>query len=440
MTTPLTAFDTKSIAKEMSAAFEKAIKGVEIVSSMDEIDVGTSPKELVFEEDKLRLYHYMPETDVTCEVPVLIVYALVNRQYMLDLQPDRSLVKNLLRHGLDLYIIDWGYPTKADMYITLDDYIDEYMDDCVEFVRKKTGHKKISLMGICQGGTFCAMYSALYPDKVQNLLTLVAPFDFDTKDGLLFSWSREMDADKLASVYRVVPGEFLNAGFLMMMPFTLNVKKYVEMLDIMEDRDKLLNFLRMEKWIFDSPGQAGACYSRFIKELYQENSLVKGNLEINGRRVDLKKITMPLLNIYARNDHLVPPSATKPLNDLVGSTDKSLYEFKGGHIGVFVGAKSQKELAPTISHWLHDHSKCKVIHPPVAVPLAPELLPDKEDFIVAGEPSPEAATMSDIEASALADILEEEALEPPVARKAAPKKKPAATPKKAPKKTTKKGK
>ena len=105
MTTPLTAFDTKSIAKEMSAAFEKAIKGVEIVSSMDEIDVGTAPKELVFEEDKLRLYHYKPETDVTCEVPVLIVYALVNRQYMLDLQPDRSLVRNLLRHGLDLYII-----------------------------------------------------------------------------------------------------------------------------------------------------------------------------------------------------------------------------------------------------------------------------------------------------------------------------------------------
>ena len=440
MTTPLTAFDTRNIAKEMSAAYEKAIKGVQIVSSMEEIDVGTAPKELVFEEDKLRLYHYKPETDVTCEVPVLIVYALVNRQYMLDLQPDRSLIRNLLRHGLDLYIIDWGYPTKADMYTTLDDYVDMYMDDCVEFVRKKTGHKKISLMGICQGGTFCAMYGALYPEKVQNLLTLVAPFDFDTKDGLLFSWSRHMDADKLASVYRVVPGEFLNAGFLMMMPFTLNVKKYVEMLDIMEDREKLLNFLRMEKWIFDSPGQAGACYSRFIREMYQENSLVKGKLTINGRAVDLKKITMPLLNIYARNDHLVPPSATKPLNDLVGSKDKSLYEFKGGHIGVFVGAKSQKELAPTISHWLHDHSKCKVIHPPVAVPLAPEFLPDKEDFVAAEAMGTETDSMSEIEAAALADIFEEDVPVLPKAAKPAAKKKAAAAKKPGKKTEKKKGK
>jgi polyhydroxyalkanoate synthase len=122
----------------------------------------------------------------------------------------------------------------------------------------------------------------------------------------------------------------------------------------MEDKEKLLNFLRMEKWIFDSPGQAGACIREFIKYCYQENRLAKGELELGGKLVDLRNITMPLLNIYASADHLVPPAAIKPLNDLVGSQDKTLYEFKGGHIGVFVGSKSQKELAPAISQWLHD--------------------------------------------------------------------------------------
>jgi len=366
MKAPVMTFDLKNIFKEMGELGEKAVKGLETIAEVEEIDVGTAPKELVFEEDKLKLYHYVQDKEVTCKVPVLIVYALVNRQYMLDLQPDRSLIRNLLANGLDLYIIDWGYPTKADMYITLDDYIDEYMDDCVEFIRRSTGSEKTSLMGICQGGTFSAIYAALYPEKVQNLVTLVTPVDFSPRDALLFSWSKFMDADSLAEVYRVIPGEFLNAGFLMLMPFTLNIRKYVEMFDIMEDREKFLNFLRMEKWIFDSPGQAGECFRRFIKDLYQDNKLVKGELTINGKRVDLKNITVPLLNIYAKGDHLVSPGSTTRLNDCAGSKDKSLYEFRGGHIGVFVGTKSQKELAPNISKWLHERSSCDTEGSPAA--------------------------------------------------------------------------
>jgi polyhydroxyalkanoate synthase len=163
-----------------------------------------------------------------------------------------------------------------------------------------------------------------------------------------------MSVDALVDTYRVIPGDFLNAGFLMLMPFTLNIGKYMDMLDVTQEKESLLNFLRMEKWIFDSPGQAGECLRQFIRDCYQGNKLVKGELKVGERLVDLKNVTMPLLNIYASADHLVPPAATRPLNDLVGSTDKSLYEFKGGHIGVFVGSKSQKELAPAISKWLHE--------------------------------------------------------------------------------------
>ncbi len=370
MKAPFMTINKRNVIREISDLSEKAIKGLETVSAIKEIDVGTAAKDLVYQEDKLELYHYRQESDVTCKTPVLIVYALVNRQYMLDLQPDRSFVRNLLQHGQDLYIIDWGYPTKADMYITLDDYIDDYINNCVDFIRKSTGSEKVNIMGICQGGTFSAMYAALYPEKVQNLVTLVSPFDFSTNDGLLFSWAKNMNVDALADVYRVIPGEFLNAGFLMMMPFTLNIRKYVEMFDIIEDKEKLLNFLRMEKWIFDSPGQVGECFRRFMKDLYQENRLVKGGLLINGKKVDLKNITMPLLNIYAKADHLVPPSSTKPLNDLVGSKDKSLYEFKGGHIGVFVGSRSQNELAPNIAKWLHERSSCDELEkaPPAPAP------------------------------------------------------------------------
>ncbi|MBF0472257.1 MAG: class III poly(R)-hydroxyalkanoic acid synthase subunit PhaC [Nitrospirae bacterium] len=353
MNAPFITYDSKAVLKEILDVNSKLIKGSEALMDVNEVDVGTTPKDLVYEQDKLKLYHYKSTVPTTCKVPTLIIYALVNRQYMLDLQPDRSFVKKLLENGMDLYILDWGYPTKADRYVTLDDHINVYMNDCVDHIRKSTGHSKINLMGICQGGTFCTMFSAIYPEKIKNLVTLVTPIDFSGKDGLLFRWSKDMNIDALVDTYGVIPGDFLNSGFTMLMPFALNIGKYTGMLDIVEDKDKLMNFLRMEKWIFDSPAQAGETLRQFIKDMYQENKLVKGTLMIGDKSVNLKNITMPLLNIYAISDHIVPPASTKPLNDLVSSTDKELYEFKGGHIGVFVGGKSQKELAPAISGWLH---------------------------------------------------------------------------------------
>jgi len=352
MNNPFSNIDAKLTMKYLGEFNSKLMKGVELLTDIEEIDVGTATKHLIYEEDKLKLYRYKPETDKACGVPVLVVYALVNRPYMLDIQPDRSFIRNLLKLGLDVYIIDWGYPTQSDRYLSMDDYINGYIDNCVEAVRKNAKSEKVSLMGVCQGGTFSAIYSALHPEKVQNLITLVAPFDFSTNDGLLFNWSKTMDVDALVDAYGVVPGNILNDGFLMLMPFNLNIKKYIDMLDVMEDKEKLLNFLRMEKWIFDSPGQAGECLRQFVKDCYQGNKLVKGKLKLGGKAVDLGKITMPILNIYASADHLVPPAATKPFNDLVGSKDKTLYEFQGGHIGVFVGSRSQKELAPAISKWL----------------------------------------------------------------------------------------
>ncbi len=344
--------DPKFFVEELEEINRKLVKGAEILTTISDVEVEPTPKELVFEEDKMRLFHYLPGEALTCPTPILICYALVNRQYMMDLQSDRSLIRNLLGQGLDIYIIDWGYPDHGDRYVTMEDYIDVYLDDCVEVVRERTGCDKVNLLGVCQGGTFTAVYTALYPEKVRNLITMVAPFDFHTTDGLLNVWSQYMDIDNMVDTMGVIPGEFMNVGFLMLKPFQLMVDKYVGLMDNLDDPATVTNFMRMEKWIFDSPAQAGEAFRKFLKDLYQDNKLVKGELEIGGRRVDLKKITMPLLNIYATEDHLVPPASSIPLNDLVGSEDKTLYSFPGGHIGIYVSSRSQKELAPNVSQWL----------------------------------------------------------------------------------------
>jgi polyhydroxyalkanoate synthase subunit PhaC len=343
--------DKKSFVDEIATVSERLLKGYENLRNTKEIKIAQTPKTEVWKRDKVTLYHYDRDTPPVIKTPVLINYALVNRQDMLDLQPERSLIKNLLDLGLDLYIIDWGYPTQADKYLTMDDYINGYLDDTVDYIIDNTDHPKINLVGICQGGTFSAIYAALHPKKIKNLITIVAPIDFATNDGLLFKWAKDMDLDALVDGYGTVPGEFLNAGFSLLKPM-MQAAKYHNLVSIIDHEEKLKTFLSMEKWINDSPNQAGECFRQFIKDMYQQNKLVKGELVVGKSKVNLKNITMPLLNIYATEDHLVPPAAVIPFNDKVGSKDKELYKFPGGHIGVFVGGRTQKELGPAIEKWL----------------------------------------------------------------------------------------
>jgi polyhydroxyalkanoate synthase len=351
----------------MEKNYTRSLRSMEIFLHHSDFSVGTTPSEVVFSEDKMKLIHYIPTVEKTHPIPILIVYALVNRYYILDLQPDKSVVKKLLDEGFDIYIIDWGYPSGKDRYLTIDDYVNGYIDRSVEKIRTRAGVDKINLLGVCQGGTFSVMYSALHPEKVKNLVTLVAPVDFDTKKGLLHAWAKNINVDTIVDYYGLVPGDFLNSGFLLTDPFRLMIDKYVSMFEQLEcepceaecsiHNEKIIkNFLRMEKWIFDSPDQAGETFRQFIKDCYQKNLLIKNRMEIGGQKIDLANISMPLLNVMAEFDHLVPNDASKPLNDAVSSKDKDLLIFPTGHIGIFVGSKSQKEVCPRIAEWLKPRS------------------------------------------------------------------------------------
>jgi len=347
---------TALFVKEIDKYNSRLLRMTETLLQTKDVDLATSPKDLVFQEDKVKLYHFRPGKRPSCPVPLLIIYALVNRETMMDLEEGRSVIRNMLDHGLDIYIIVWGYPSRLDRYLTLDDYIDIYMNDCVDHIRKETGLERINLMGVCQGGTFAAIYATLYPEKVRNLITMVTPIDFDTDDGLLNIWCRYLDVDLMVDTLGNIPGDFMNLGFLMLKPFQLMIDKYIGLVDSAEDPASVRNFLRMEKWINDSPDQAGETLRKFVNELYKENRLIKGQLQIGGRKVDLKRIDMPLLNIYAEQDHLVPPSSSEPLGELVSSTDVTTRSFPVGHIGMYVSSKSQRDLAPMIAEWLMERS------------------------------------------------------------------------------------
>jgi polyhydroxyalkanoate synthase len=344
--------DADRISEEVSDYHRKLIDGCETLADISEVDVGQSPSETLYRQDKLKLVRYLSEHPKRCQTPLLICYALVNRPYVIDLDTQRSLVQKLLALGIDLYLIDWGYPDKNDSHLDLDDYINDYLNNCVDQVRQHSGQTRINLLGICQGGTFSLCYTALYPDKIKNLITLVTPVDFQTPDNLLSHLAQKVDADLAVDTYGNIPGTLLNDAYNALMPMRLGIQKQLRMPGQLHNRDRALGYLRMEKWIYDSPDQAGEAFREFIKDFFQHNKLIQGQVVIGDGAVKLQSIRQPVLNIFGKQDHLVPPSSSQVLGELISSPDYEALPVAAGHIGIFVGKYARNLLAPHIAQWL----------------------------------------------------------------------------------------
>ncbi len=190
------------------------------------------------------------------------------------------------------------------------------MDNVVDFIRDRHGIENINLMGICMGGTFSIIYSALHPEKIKNLVTTVTPSNFETDQGLLHIWTKGINLARIIEAYGNMPGDLLNLCFLLLNPARLVIDKYINFFENMDNKEFIENFVRMEKWVFDSPDVPGETIRQFIEDCYQKNLLIQSRMEVGGNR---------------------------DTEDLCLET---------GHIGIYVSSKSQKQFTPKIDQWL----------------------------------------------------------------------------------------
>ena len=278
-----------------------------------EVKIATTPHDVVYEEDSLKLLRYRNEHTIDFNEPVLICFALVNRPYILDLQPPRSVVRQLLKRGFDVYLVDWGVPTAADRTLRLEDYV-------------------------------CGF--------IKN----VARFSGD--EGLLNLWTREeyFDVDGLVDAFGNCPGAFLQSGFQIMKPLQNYVEKYTGFLDKLDDDAYLENFFAMERWVNDNIPIAGETFRQFVKHLYQQNELVRGEFRLGDKPIKLQNITCPLLTLTADQDHLVPANSTLAIKHYVSSKFVEHMSINAGHIGLAVSSKAHSTLWPDAAMWIADHS------------------------------------------------------------------------------------
>ena len=353
MKVPYTPADLEAELKQIEQNMRTALR-----VTTTKAQIAQTPKELIWALNKTKLYRYVPvvPAEQRHKVPLLLVFALMNRPYIFDLRPGNSFVEYMLRHGYDLYLLDWGAPGPEDKHLKFDDYALDYLPRAIRKVKRVSGSDEFSMLGWCIGAILTTLYAALRPDDgLRNLLLLTAPLDFSKKDAISFArWvdERYFDVDKVLETFGNMPPEMIEYGAKALKPVENYIGNYMRLWDNLDDPRVVESWHAMNTWVTDNVPMAGATYRQLIVDLYRQNRLMNGTFVASGERVDLSRIRANLFNVIAEGDHITPPCQSETIMEKVSSTDKELFRVPGGHIGIMAGSGAEKRTWPHIEAWL----------------------------------------------------------------------------------------
>jgi len=310
-------------------------------------ELGQTPCDVVHAENKWRLLRYRGAPKHP--LPVLLVPSLINRHYVLDLMPGKSLVEYLLAAGHDVFIIDWGTPGDEDRYLDFDEIVDRYLGRAIRKTLAAAGADRLHLLGYCLGGTFTAIHAAAHPASIASLVALAAPIRF-AEGGMLTRWMRlpTLDIRAVVGAFGNMPWPLMQASFHLLKP-TLLFQKARTAVDRAWDDEFLDGFFALERWGNDNVSFPGRAYAEYIERLYQRDALVNGTLRLAGRPVRLEAIRCPTLVVTFADDYIVPRASALPLLDLAAAKDKQHLDLRGGHVGAVVSRKARDGLWPALS-------------------------------------------------------------------------------------------
>lgn len=341
------------VQKEVERTITRSARGIDVLLNRDEPEVGMTPKDVIYSRGTMRLYHYHVMSDEVYRIPVVLVMSLISKPYILDLTPGVSFVEFLLKQGFDVFMIDWGVPRPEDTKLKLEDYTLDFIPACVKEIQDATGEKEVSFIGYCMGGLLTLIYGGLVADApMANLACIATPVNYEGM-GLFKQWSdkRWFDVDRIVDSLGNIPPELMYRSFELLRPADRLVS-YVRLWDNLWNDAYVKQYRLFNRWTSDQIPFPGECYRQTTKDLMWENKLIKGELEVGGKTVDLKMISCPVMNAMAQHDHIAPYEATHELTQLVGSEDKEDVVLKGGHVSLVAGPNAVMRLWPKMNEWL----------------------------------------------------------------------------------------
>ena len=318
-------------------------------------EVGATPADVVHSENKWKLLRYRRTTPARYETPILFVPSLINRHYVMDLVPGKSMAEWFVAQGHDVFCIDWGTPGDEDRYLSFDDICDKYLGRALRIAAKSSQRGKAHVLGYCLGGTLAVIHAAAHQERVASMALLAAPVSFKD-DGPLAAWTQspEFDPETITRAWGNAPWPLLQGAFHMLRP-TLNLAKAVHLIDRAWNDEFLDGFLAVETWGNDNVSFPGAAFVRYIEDLYRKDALVRGEMTLSGKPAKMESITCPLLAVTFEHDNIVPWKSAAVVVDRAASTDKTHVKLPGGHVGAVVSKSAAKGLWPMLSKFFVDH-------------------------------------------------------------------------------------
>ncbi len=315
---------------------------------------GATPHEIAWRSGPVTLRRYRPATPAPGAAPLVFVMPFINRFRVVDLEPETSLVGRLVARGLEVFLVDWGVPTRLDAGTDFEDFVLRHIPRAVA----TTGAEKVDLLGLCLGGTLSTIYAATHPERVRKLGTLVTPVDFSDMDHLT-RWTRPecFPVEALTRAFGNMPGALVNQGFQWQRPVA-SALKGERTWPKFDDPDFARFYAVVEAWSQDPVDVPGAAYRRLILDLYRENKLARGAFELSPRgrpkvTVDLKRIACPVLVAAAADDIVCPARAAWALLERVSTPEaqQRRLTLKGGHITPLVGPRARASLQDPLAEW-----------------------------------------------------------------------------------------
>ena len=344
------------IQTEVQRAIQRSIKGVEYFASSGPT-LGSTPKDTLNARGTLRLYHYRPLADEIYRVPILIVMATTNRGYILDMVPGQSFIEFLLKQGYDVYMLDWTAPTPEEKSLRMEDYVLDFIPDCIRRVQRDSGVQDVTVIGYCFGGVLSLLYASIFADgPLKNLICFTTPIDF--RQMKLFSSlsdRRYFDVDRLVDSVGNMPPELILTSFEMLRPAS-RAAGQVQLWENIWNDEYVKSYRMFDRWANDTLPLAGEYFRQITKDLMWDNKLYNNTMTVGGRKADLGAIRVPILHAVAEHDHIVPYDAARHLIERIGSADKEEVVLKGGHVSLVAGANAIKRLWPKLDSWLGERS------------------------------------------------------------------------------------
>lgn len=342
------------VRREVERNALRARNGIRMATGIQRTDVGLSPKDVVWSRGRTELWHYRSD-QVSLRPPLLIIYSLFNKSYILDLRPGNSVIEHLIAAGFDVYMLDWGVPDERDAANQLEDYTDFYIPAAIDRIREISGSETINLFGYCFGGVLSVLHAAHHPESpLRSLTVLTTPADFQQLGPMTDVMSRT-DLEDVLGVDGMVPPSVILQGFRSLAPMG-EVTGRVDLLEKLWNDDYVTAYQAMVGWGNDQVPLPGGVARQF-KKMVEENAFLNDRIVLGGDRVHLSDIQVPFLHVLGLRDHIIPEPAAGPLVDLIGSEDKQELRLDAGHVGLMVGRTAAKNTVPVVIDFLKQRSE-----------------------------------------------------------------------------------